>query len=99
MSGEVYLTRPNIQLGLSLTRQDIVLEVHHLSGGGGSSGFDFTQASPLLVWTINHNLGYRPAVDLASVGGLVIFGQIQHVSTNQAVVTFNTAQAGTARLA
>lgn len=105
---DVVLSRPNVTLGLALTsqdlqltitRQDIVLEVHHLGGGGGSAGFDFTQASPAAVWTINHNLGFRPAVELASAGGLLIFGQVQHTSVNQVVVTFNTAQAGTARLA
>lgn len=101
MSDQVHLTRRNVQVGLSVVRRDVVLQVHHLTTAGGSSsaGFNFTQASPQLTWTINHNLGFRPAVELASVGGLLIFGQIQHTSVNQVLVTFNTAQAGTARLA
>ncbi|MGL5936368.1 MAG: hypothetical protein ACRCZI_12205 [Cetobacterium sp.] len=100
MSHELILELVDQTVDVNLVEHDITIEVHHLAGaGGGSAGFDFTQASPATTWTINHNLGFRPAVELASVGGLLIFGQIQHTSVNQVLVTFNTAQAGTARLA
>ena len=66
--------------------------------GPTGAGFDFTQASPATVWTINHNLGYRPSVQMFNVGGLEVLGEIQHTSNNQTLITFNIAVAGTARL-
>jgi hypothetical protein len=65
---------------------------------GPVAGFDFTQSSAAVSWTINHNLGYRPSVQVFNVGGLEVLGEIQHTSNNQTIVTFNTAMAGTARL-
>jgi hypothetical protein len=66
--------------------------------GPSGAGFDFTQVSPVTVWTINHNLGYRPSVQVFNVGGLEVLGEIQHTSNNQTIITFNIAMAGTARL-
>ena len=66
--------------------------------GPTGAGFDFVQASPATVWTINHNLGYRPSVQMFNVGGLEVLGEIQHTSNNQTLITFNIAVAGTARL-
>jgi hypothetical protein len=68
------------------------------SGGGGSAGYDHIQNSALDLWTINHNLGYKPSVQTFTVGGLEVLGEIQHISNNQVVVTFNTTLSGTARL-
>lgn len=58
----------------------------------------FTQASVSAVWTINHNLGYRPSVELLDTGSQEIDGEISHPSVNQTVVILNPATAGTARL-
>lgn len=63
-----------------------------------NAAFVFTQATPATVWTINHNLGYRPAVELFDQGGNEFDADIVHVSDNQAVVYLNIAAAGTARL-
>lgn len=65
---------------------------------GSGTGFNFSQASPLITWTINHNMGYKPSVQTFTVGGLEILGEVQQISNNQVLVTFNTATAGTARL-
>jgi hypothetical protein len=66
--------------------------------GPSGAGYDFNQASPATTWTINHNLGYRPSVQMFTVGGLEVLGEIQHTSNNQTLISFNTAVAGTARL-
>lgn len=66
--------------------------------GGGSAGFNFTQDSPDTTWNINHNLGYRPSVELMSTGGLEMIGQVLHISVNQVQVSFNEAVSGFARL-
>ena len=59
--------------------------------------YTHTQASASTVWTINHNLGFYPNIQARSAGGLAINGRLQHVSVNQATITFLTALTGTAR--
>lgn len=70
------------------------------SGGSGTinAGYNHTQASASTLWIINHNLGYKPSVQMFNTGGLEVLGEIQHVSDNQTTVTFNTIVAGIARL-
>lgn len=67
-------------------------------GGGGGAAYTFTQSTPSTTWTINHNLGFRPSVELLDAGSQEIDGQIAHPSVNQTVVTLNPATAGVARL-
>ena len=67
-------------------------------GGGGAAAYVHTQASPATTWTINHNLGFRPTVELLDSGSQEIDGAIAHPSVNQTVVTLNPATAGLARL-
>lgn len=56
------------------------------------------QLSPASVWTINHNLGYRPSVELLNAGSQEIDGDVNHPTINQTVVTLNPPSAGLARL-
>ena len=67
-------------------------------GGGGGAAYVHTQASPAATWTINHNLGFRPSVELLDSGSQEIDGAISHPSVNQTVITLNPATAGLARL-
>lgn len=67
-------------------------------GGGGSSGFSFTQSTSSAVWTINHNLGYRPNVALFTVGGVNFNGEVSHPTVNQTIVSLSSPLAGSARL-
>lgn len=60
--------------------------------------FEFTQPTPDTVWTINHNLGFMPAVELRTIGGVEFDADVQHPNTNQTIVYLLTALAGTARL-
>lgn len=64
----------------------------------GSVGFVFTQSTPSTTWTINHNLGYRPSVELFDSGSQEIDGEVSHPTVNQTIVSLNPATAGTARL-
>jgi hypothetical protein len=64
---------------------------------GGVEAFIHTQSSPSSTWTINHNLGYKPIIQIFSVGGVELTGGINHTSLNQAIISFATAIAGTAR--
>jgi len=60
-------------------------------------GYLHTQAAPALVWTVNHNLGYRPVVELFTVGQVEFDAEIVHTSENQCVVYLVKEMAGFAR--
>jgi hypothetical protein len=60
-------------------------------------GLSFTQGVAATVWTITHNLSYKPVIQTWDSTGAQIIGTIQHVSNNQATVTFATSQSGAGR--
>lgn len=64
---------------------------------GGNASYDFIQTSPSLNWIVNHNLGYFPTVSIFDTGGNVVDAQVQHISINQAILTFTSSLAGIAR--
>jgi len=66
--------------------------------GADEDSFDFQQASPALQWSISHNLGRRPIVELFSVGGAEIDADVTHLSNDQVIVNFVIPTAGSARL-
>jgi hypothetical protein len=60
-------------------------------------GYTHTQSSPSSSWTVNHNLGRKPLVQVLSPGGLEVIAEVLHVSTNQVLVSFASAQSGSVR--
>lgn len=66
--------------------------------GDPNTGYVFTQSTPATTWTINHNLGFRPSVEILDSGSQEIDGEVSHPTVNQTVVTLNPATAGLARL-
>lgn len=67
-------------------------------GTGSAGGYPFTQSSASAVWTINHNLGYRPSCTLRDAGGNVYEADISHPTTTQTVVTHSAPVTGSAWL-
>jgi len=65
--------------------------------GESAASYTHTQVNASTVWTINHNLGFRPAIALLTDGGAVIDAEIAHASANTAVVTLSQPLAGKAR--
>lgn len=65
---------------------------------GAISPYVHTQSTPSTTWTINHNLGFRPSVELLDSGSQEIDADVSHPSVNQTVVTLKSATAGLARL-
>lgn len=63
-----------------------------------SKTFDFGTSTPATTWTINHNLGFYPSVQLFSIGRQEIEGGVVHTNENQVVVSFTVPTAGFARL-
>jgi len=71
-------------------------------GGGGAAGpgntYIFTQASPLSVWTITHNLNCFPAVTVVDTGGSELIPSLVYTSNNIVTITFGAATSGKAYL-
>ena len=67
-------------------------------GPAGSGAYIHTQSAASTTWIINHNMGFRPSVELLDSGSQEIDGEVSHPSVNQTVVTLNPASAGLARL-
>jgi hypothetical protein len=76
--------------------------VQPVGGGGtgdGGGSFEFIQAVAQSVWTVNHNLGFRPAsVSLFSADFSQQYDDfaVQHVSTNQLLISMDVPTAGRA---
>jgi hypothetical protein len=66
--------------------------------GPAGAGYDFIQTSSSSSWTINHNLGFKPGVDVYDSGSQQIQAEVSHPSTNQTVILLTAPTAGFARL-
>lgn len=66
--------------------------------GSNGAGFDYTQGAASDLWTVAHNLGFRPSVSTFTVGGVEMVGSVQHLSADVLQIGFNTPVAGFARL-
>ena len=47
------------------------------------------QGTASLVWTITHNLGWKPSIAVVDMSQNVVVGDVSYPSTNVAVVTFS----------
>lgn len=63
-------------------------------GGAGSASYTHTQAAAAATWVVNHNLGFRPAATVTTVGGVQVWAEVLHNSTNQLTVYFDSASTG-----
>lgn len=66
-------------------------------GTSATSGYTFTQNTPLAEWTVAHNLGYKPLVQIFSLGSNQVEAEIVHLSINTFRVIFNNAFSGYAK--
>jgi hypothetical protein len=67
--------------------------------GSAPQSYVHTQSTPAAVWTINHNLGYRPGgILIEDSGGNTWIGDVDHVDDNTLTVTFTAAFGGFAYL-
>lgn len=85
-------------------RRTVELAARGLRGERGPMGlpggtyYEHTQSPAAATWTINHNLGFRPTVELRTAGGQEFIADVQHPTVNQVVVYLNSPLAGFARL-
>jgi hypothetical protein len=66
--------------------------------GEAAQGYRHNQTTPSSIWTITHNLGYMPSVELLSAGSQEVEGDVLHINQNVTVAYFTTPIAGYARL-
>jgi ABC-type transport system substrate-binding protein len=59
---------------------------------------EFVQNTASDVWTITHNLGYRPSVTLYDTAGDLIFGEVVYPDENTVRVHFSAPTPGGASL-
>jgi hypothetical protein len=94
----------NVQLNI---KKDIIVPAgaEIVSGPPGPQGpsgvsptFLYTQVLPSNIWTINHNLGFRPDVFILNTGGNEVEASVTHTSENTVIIYFASAMAGTARM-
>lgn len=62
------------------------------------ASYRHVQSSPSALWTVAHDLGYRPAVTVEDSGGTVVIGDVVHVDANHLTITFGAAFGGYANL-
>lgn len=67
-------------------------------GPGGAEHYVHDQGVPDSVWTITHNLGFRPNVTVVDSAGTWVEGDRDDPSANTLVLTFAGAFAGSAYL-
>lgn len=95
-------TTPSTMYVLTTATHEVVVTDARMGPAGGSGGpgssFLYVQPVPSSVWTINHNLGARPVVEVRDNTGGVVFASITHLSIDTVRITFSVPYAGTAYL-
>lgn len=105
MPGEPLVQLVNVPLGKVETANNQLVAVGEerasvvtvgLQGpmGPAAPRFEFAQSTPSAMWNVNHNLGFRPNVEVLSVGGVQMLAEVIHLSVNQVQIFFDQATAG-----
>lgn len=86
----------------TVAKSDLVAAINELAthNPGSSTGIAYTHVQLVAetIWTVNHNLGMRPAVTILDSGGTEVEADVRHMNTNQLVIRFAIPVAGVARL-
>lgn len=65
--------------------------------GDTATNYEHVQSGAAPVWTVNHNLGRRPAaVSVRSPGGVEVTAAIHHLTDNQLQIRFAAPASGSA---
>ena len=72
--------------------------VQVIDNSSGAGHYTFTQQIPASVWTIAHNLGFRPNIRVVDSSGAEVIGESFDIDANNMTVTFSGAFAGLAYL-
>lgn len=69
-----------------------------VDGTDEGAGYVFTQSITASTWTINHNLGHVPSVEVFDSGSQEIEADVSHPSVNTTIILFTVPTTGFARL-
>ena len=106
----VTITTTNNTVDITENTQTTVVQVPNTSvvtattegpqgpAGAAAQGYIHTQSSTSATWTINHNLGYYPIVEIFDSGRQEIDADVSHPSANQTIIMFTASITGFARL-
>lgn len=72
--------------------------IQGLPGQATNIYFTFEQQFDSNLWTINHNLGYRPAVTVKRYDKITIEGEIDYTDANTLTISFSAPVSGYAYL-
>lgn len=87
----------NYEASVSSQKRKVVVSIAGPPGPAGTGGFLHTQGSASASWVVNHNLGFRPTVQVYDTGGSVVNAEIVHVSINQCQILFAAPVSGYCR--
>lgn len=73
---------------------DVLLVPVGGGGGGGGTALQFNFNSAATSWVINHNLNRAASVEVFTSGGVRMMADVQNISSNQTIVTFDVPQSG-----
>ncbi len=91
-------TATYLQWSLNNADWNDLIAIDEITGPAGAPAYVHNQSTQAGTWVINHNLGYKPAVEVYDSGSSEMIAEVAHPTVNQAVVTVNPATAGFARL-
>lgn len=95
-------TPPSVSYVTTTATHEVVVTDTRMGPPGGSGGpgssFLYVQSVASNVWTINHNLGQRPVVEVRDNTGGVVFANVTHLSVNTVRIGFSIPYVGTAYL-
>jgi hypothetical protein len=98
---------------VQLTENNVIVDAVGVQGPQGSQGpqgpqgpqgdpgigsYVHTQGTASSTWTINHNLGFFPNVEIVDSAGTSVIGSYQFTNVNTVIATFTGAFAGKAYL-
>jgi hypothetical protein len=72
--------------------------IQGIQGDPGIGAYTHTQDTASNSWTINHNLGFFPNVEIVDSAGSAVIGNYQFINANTLVATFRDPFAGKAYL-
>lgn len=101
-TNNVVVTQRSNQVTVTQVAYQVVVQTPGPQGPQGTPGttgavFEFTQASPVTPWVINHNMNLYPQV-LVIVDGEEVDCDVVYGSLDQVTVSFGSPQSGVARL-
>lgn len=103
---EIYWSADNLGIAVDTIPQDAlhpqapsaIINVAQVMFASPGETYVYNQATPSSTWTITHNLGFRPSVEICDSGSQEVEADVTHLSTNVAVILFTVPVAGFARL-